>query len=219
MAPDGTVNGDHSNESSHHNWSQSQYGLSRQKLNEIFKALRDCGIEEVIKLPKIAVIGNQSAGKSSLIEAISGIKVPRAAGTCTRCPMEVILLKGHPSVQWRAKLSLRIEQCDIDGQQLGVFEFGETTEPNEVTLLLQRAQLAILNPDRPFLAFSELKSEECTLDTRRISFSSNTIVLEISGAGTDLTFIDLPGIIANTDKVSLSQLPLTSRKKIRTSSN
>ena len=35
-------------------------------------------------LPMIAVIGSQSAGKSSLIEAISGITLPRAAGTCTR---------------------------------------------------------------------------------------------------------------------------------------
>ena len=32
----------------------------------------------------IAVVGSQSAGKSSLIESISGITLPRAAGTCTR---------------------------------------------------------------------------------------------------------------------------------------
>ena len=30
-----------------------------------------------INLPKIVVVGDQSAGKSSLIEAISGINVPR----------------------------------------------------------------------------------------------------------------------------------------------
>jgi len=32
----------------------------------------------------IAVIGNQSAGKSSLIESISGVTLPRSSGTCTR---------------------------------------------------------------------------------------------------------------------------------------
>jgi ABC-type polysaccharide/polyol phosphate transport system ATPase subunit len=37
-----------------------------------------------IDLPQIAVIGSQSAGKSSLIEAISGITLPRDSGTCTR---------------------------------------------------------------------------------------------------------------------------------------
>jgi ABC-type uncharacterized transport system ATPase subunit len=37
-----------------------------------------------IDLPQIVVIGAQSAGKSSLIDSISGITVPRTAGTCTR---------------------------------------------------------------------------------------------------------------------------------------
>src|SRR5277367_1161000 len=91
----------------------TKYAFSRQKLNEIVKALRDCGTEEVIKLPKIAVIGNQSAGKSSLIESISQIKVPRATGTCTRCPMEVILTSGGltsgPETSWHCKVSLRID--------------------------------------------------------------------------------------------------------------
>jgi hypothetical protein len=37
-----------------------------------------------LDIPAIAAIGWQSAGKSSLIEAISGITLPRASGTCTR---------------------------------------------------------------------------------------------------------------------------------------
>ena len=41
-------------------------------------------------LPMIAVIGSQSAGKSSLIESISGITLPRAAGTCTRYGIELL---------------------------------------------------------------------------------------------------------------------------------
>lgn len=45
-----------------------------------------------IDLPQIAVIGSQSAGKSSLIESISGITLPRAAGTCTRYIASVLSL-------------------------------------------------------------------------------------------------------------------------------
>ena len=37
-----------------------------------------------VDIPAIVAIGWQSAGKSSLIEAISGITLPRASGTCTR---------------------------------------------------------------------------------------------------------------------------------------
>jgi hypothetical protein len=41
-----------------------------------------------LDIPSIAVIGWQSAGKSSLIEAISGITLPRASGTCTRSVLQ-----------------------------------------------------------------------------------------------------------------------------------
>ena len=47
--------------------------------------LRHLGVEDlVLPLPKIVVVGDQSTGKSSLIEGISEIKVPRKLGVCTR---------------------------------------------------------------------------------------------------------------------------------------
>src|SRR5271163_188860 len=101
--------------------SGTKYAFSRQKLNEIVEALRDCGTEEVIKLPKIAVIGNQSAGKSSLIEAISQIKLPRASGTCTRCPMEVVLTSATQQGGWHCKVSLRVDQPEVAEHEPGVF--------------------------------------------------------------------------------------------------
>src|SRR5450755_2573855 len=54
--------------------------------------LRYLGVESDVPLPKICVVGDQSAGKSSLVETLSGIKVPRAEGCCTRCPLEVNLI-------------------------------------------------------------------------------------------------------------------------------
>lgn len=54
---------------------------------ELIKMISDLSfshLDNQIALPKIVVTGDQSAGKSSLIEAITGIKVPRDAGTCTR---------------------------------------------------------------------------------------------------------------------------------------
>jgi len=42
-------------------------------------------------LPAIVVIGEQSSGKSSLLESISGIALPRGDGMCTKVPLELQL--------------------------------------------------------------------------------------------------------------------------------
>ncbi|PSC76263.1 dynamin-related 4C-like [Micractinium conductrix] len=47
------------------------------------------GIESGIDLPKIAVVGDQSSGKSSVIESIFGISLPRGSGIVTRTPIQV----------------------------------------------------------------------------------------------------------------------------------
>ena len=52
--------------------------------------LRDFHLDELISLPKITVLGTQSAGKSSLLEAICGINfLPRGSGIVTRRPLEL----------------------------------------------------------------------------------------------------------------------------------
>lgn len=69
-------------------------------------------------------------------------------------------------------------------------QFGQPiTEKSEVTERIRKAQRAILSPSTPpdvFLSGAE--------PDRELSFSSNRIVLHISGPDvTDLNFIDLPG--------------------------
>jgi GTPase SAR1 family protein len=59
-----------------------------------------------VPIPKIAMIGDQRSGKSSLVEALSDIKVPRNSGTCTRCLMEINLIKDL-KVEFKAKVSIR----------------------------------------------------------------------------------------------------------------
>jgi len=43
----------------------------------------------LIDLPAIVVVGDQSSGKSSLIESISGIQLPRGDSITTRCPLVI----------------------------------------------------------------------------------------------------------------------------------
>ena len=42
--------------------------------------LRDIGLDRDVSLPTIVVLGDQSSGKSSVLEAISGVQLPRGTG-------------------------------------------------------------------------------------------------------------------------------------------
>ena len=47
---------------------------------DLIDALRQLGLEKDVSLPAIAVVGDQSSGKSSVLEALSGVQLPRGSG-------------------------------------------------------------------------------------------------------------------------------------------
>mmetsp|Transcript_5758 Transcript_5758/g.13763 ORF Transcript_5758/g.13763 Transcript_5758/m.13763 type:complete len:257 (+) Transcript_5758:84-854(+) len=58
--------------------------------------LRELNLESVnIKLPQIAVVGNQSVGKSTVMSALSGIPFPVDAKLTTRCATQVTMRKAE----------------------------------------------------------------------------------------------------------------------------
>lgn len=53
--------------------------------------IRKCGLDTVLSLPQIVVCGDQSSGKSSVLEALTEIPFPRADNLCTRFATEICL--------------------------------------------------------------------------------------------------------------------------------
>ncbi|KAG8786770.1 hypothetical protein FRC16_001642, partial [Serendipita sp. 398] len=146
-------------------------------------------LQHQMDLPQIAVVGSQSVGKSSLIESVSGITLPRATGTCTRCPIECRLSRTDTS--WSCEVYLRV------ARQSAEIQFGTPiTDKAEVQERIRRAQQAILNPSRPSSDF--IHAQPLTIGQNEHSFSSDLISVRISGRDVDdLSFVDLPGIIAS----------------------
>ena len=165
--------------------------------------LRDLGVDRLelegidgeeldISLPKIVLVGNQSSGKSSLIEAISQVKVPQGDGTCTRCPIEVRLY-GQGGVDWNCNVSLRRHLPD---RKVQIIQFANTSDRDRIESILRRAQRAILNPSTDVEVFRTETSSTGPPDDELL-FSEDTVIAEIVGMDMDITFIDLPGLISS----------------------
>ena len=50
----------------------------------IVDRLRRIGLAQVLQLPQLVVCGDQSSGKSSVLEALTEINFPRQENMCTR---------------------------------------------------------------------------------------------------------------------------------------
>lgn len=119
---------------------------------------------EKISLPHIVVVGEQSVGKSSMLEAISGIELPRAQNICTRCPLELRMKRAPPDTKDYATI-----RCD------GI---------NEVTIndLGEISDLVIKC------------TNVLTGNSENISTSPIFLTVYKKEIQEDLTLIDLPGI-------------------------
>ncbi|KAL0644281.1 hypothetical protein Bca4012_042571 [Brassica carinata] len=72
----------------------SSYNDRIRPLLDTVDRLRNLNVmKEGIQLPTIVVVGDQSSGKSSVLESLAGISLPRGQGICTRVPLVMRLQK------------------------------------------------------------------------------------------------------------------------------
>ncbi|XP_063249230.1 interferon-induced GTP-binding protein Mx-like isoform X2 [Prinia subflava] len=99
----------------------NQYEEKIRPCIDLVDSLRALGIEKDLSLPAIAVIGDQSSGKSSVLEALSGVALPRGNGIVTRCPLELKLKRLPEGQAWQGKISYQNviqnlqSASDVDG--------------------------------------------------------------------------------------------------------
>lgn len=153
-------------------------------LDEIDK-LRSQGISHYVSLPQLIVCGDQSSGKSSVLEAISGITFPTKDNLCTRFATEVILRKAQT-----ASVSVGIvpSQTRSEAECNRLLGFSETLEDlSQFSTLVEKAK------------------ESMGISTTTSAFSNDVLRVEVSGPDRPhLTIVDLPGLIHSENKLQSS---------------
>jgi len=153
-------------------------------LDEIDK-LRSQGISHYVSLPQLIVCGDQSSGKSSVLEAISGISFPSKDNLCTRFATEVILRKAAT-----VSVSIRIvpSQTRSEAECSRLVQFSETLEDlKDFPNIVEKAKTVM------------------GISATTSAFSNDVLRVEISGpTRPSFTIVDLPGLIHSENKLQSS---------------
>jgi hypothetical protein len=92
-----------------------------RQLLDIIDRLRSKGISKYVDLPEIVVCGDQSAGKSSVLEAISGMSFPTKDNLCTRFATELVLRRAQNET---VKISITAGPNRTERERQRLSEFG-----------------------------------------------------------------------------------------------
>ncbi|NWS05672.1 MX protein, partial [Motacilla alba] len=137
----------------------NQYEEKIRPCIDLVDSLRALGIEKDLSLPAIAVIGDQSSGKSSVLEALSGVALPRGNGIVTRCPLELKLKRLPEGQAWQGKISYRnvtLELQNASEVDRAIRQAQDVVAGPRGAISGQLISLEVRSPDVPDLTLIDL---------------------------------------------------------------
>ncbi|KAK2593804.1 hypothetical protein QQS21_008512, partial [Conoideocrella luteorostrata] len=126
-------------------------------------------------LPEMIVCGDQSAGKSSVLEAISGMSFPTKDNICTRFATELVLRR-HATTAVKVSINPGPDRSAEERECLSQFSIDTDSNTPGLGVVVEMA--------KEVMGLSEIKV-----------FSSDSLRVELCGPSQPhLTLVDLPGL-------------------------
>ena len=155
-----------------------------------------------IKIPRIASCGMQSHGKSSTLESITHISLPKGDGTVTICPIKISLRKATSEEEY-ARIKYEVEPEDkyikisLDEISGKIIEYQNKVKQNknvqdgEINLFDEVIQVEVNRIDAPNLTLydlpglsfnNSLKEQSEIINEKCLKEDETTVLLILSGA-------------------------------------
>ena len=149
--------------------------------------VRKCGLEGILSLPQLVVCGDQSAGKSSVLEALTEIPFPRNDNLCTRFATEIILRRGNAN---SLKIKLIPDPKRPSDEQTKIKAFEESITNFDELPKIMNVAMAVMDIEGSSASRSKARA-----------FAKDVLSIEIEGPSRpQLTLVDIPGLIQTDTK-------------------
>lgn len=160
-----------------------------EEILNVIDQLRSEGISKYVNLPQLIVCGDQSSGKSSVLEAISGLGFPTKDNICTRFATELILRREADASANHVTVSIHPDDDSGAAEKERIRAF--------------RTSTADLN------RFEDIVREAETfigVGKNGHMFSKNVLRVEVKGpTQANLTLVDLPGLYHAADEFQTTE--------------
>ena len=154
--------------------------VEQRNVLNIIDQLRQCGLESTLSLPQLIVCGDQSAGKSSILKALTEIPFPRNDNLYTRFATEIILRRATNDA-----ITIKVipDNDRPSGEQGSIEAFRESiSDFKELPSLMDKA-ITLIGINNASTSMSR-------------AFAKDVLSIEIEGPSRpQLTLVDLPGLI------------------------
>jgi GTP-binding protein EngB required for normal cell division len=153
--------------------------LESKALLDTIDSLRGIHVGGTLNFPQIIVVGGRSSGKSSVLEAISGVPFPVNGDLCTRFATELVLRRASETA-----MHARIQFADRTPEAAGR---GDDVDPPFHREAFNREALPnIIREAKLCMGIHEGSAKRFSRDILRVEISAPDVY--------PLTLVDLPGI-------------------------
>ncbi|KAK1756313.1 hypothetical protein QBC47DRAFT_460164 [Echria macrotheca] len=156
-------------------------------LLDIIDSLRSQGVSHYVDLPEIIVCGDQSAGKSSVLEAISHMPFPTKDGLCT-CFATELVLRRSPDVTTKVSITPGESRFGESKEKLQSWKPKASIETDGLGAVTEEAKHVMADPS-------------AAATSPAAEFFDDILRIELTGPEqSHLTMVDLPGLFRTGGK-------------------
>ncbi|KAK8240126.1 dynamin GTPase [Phyllosticta capitalensis] len=160
-----------------------------KKIDKLFA----CNVGHYIDLPQIVVVGDQSSGKSSVLEGLTRLPFPRDSELCTRFATQISFHRSKDKY---------VSVCIIPGKNSGQdhCDAVRAWKKDNLPQLNQESFATIMKEVHAVMALSDNSPESFDLFERK-TFTEDILSIEVGGPEEQhLTVIDVPGIFKRANQ-------------------